>query len=248
MTDKPNLNKVFDKIRKHDGHALFLDLEFFQDKHDDKTNQRMAQIAGTVLGISTDQLSFNCYVFDPDNMDDATQLKFLKDHNITYQQALDHSAENIMEQVKDFLDRNKIDMVISWGHVLDFNVLDKEGFSDIIPAQMETIDLERILATTNGQNPDVSLNLERFCNLLNFQNTGKWHNAFDDAVMISKICNLYLNVLTKSLNSDHDKLSDESITPTTSDVDNCQGNEAPTLGSDNDDGESISICEDQFDV
>lgn len=176
-----------------------MDLEFFQDKHDDKTNQRMAQIAGVVLGVPHEKLSFNCYVFDPDNMDDVTQLKFLKEHDLTYKQALKHNAESIMEQVKDFLDRNKIDMVISWGHVLDFNVLEKEGFSDIIPAQMETIDLERILAVANGQNPDVSLNLERFCNLLNFQNAGKWHDAFDDAVMVSKICDLYLNVLTQPI-------------------------------------------------
>lgn len=206
MADKPNLNEVFDKIRKHTRHALFLDLEFFQDKHDDKTNQRMAQIAGVVLGVPYEKLSFNCYVFDPDNMDDATQLKFLKDHNITYQQALDHSAENIMKQVKDFLDRNKIDMILSWGHFLDFNVLEKEGFSDIILAQMETIDLERILADANGQNLDVSLNLERFCNLLNLQNTGKWHDAFDDAVMVSKICDLYLNVLTHPIANEDDEL------------------------------------------
>lgn len=206
MADKPNLNEVFDKIRKHTRHALFLDLEFFQDKHDDKTNQRMAQIAGVVLDVPQEKLSFNCYVFDPDNMDDATQLKFLKDHNITYQQALDHSAENIMEQVKDFLERNKIDMILSWGHFLDFNVLEKEGFSDIIPAQMETIDLERILADVNNQNLDVSLNLERFCNLLNLQNTGKWHDAFADAVMVSKICDLYLNVLTQPIANEDNEL------------------------------------------
>ena len=54
--------------------------------------------------------------------------------------------------------------------------------------------MEAILTQANG-NSILSLNFEKFCKVLNLNNTGKWHDALDDAKMIKKICELYLNVL-----------------------------------------------------
>ena len=51
---------------------------------------------------------------------------------------------------------------------------------------------------------DVSLNLANYCNMLNLTNNGKWHDALDDAIMIKKICTLYLNVLTQPLEKKHE--------------------------------------------
>ena len=122
------------------------------------------------------------------------QLDFLKKHDFSYKQALKCSKKAIMNQVGIFIKENKIDNLISWGHSLDYSVLENEGYKKLLPGNMKSFDLEEILAQANG-NSNLSLNLEKFCKVLNLNNTGKCHDALDDAKMIKKICELYLNVL-----------------------------------------------------
>lgn len=161
--EQSKLNKIFDDLRQHLGHALILDLEFYQSSNEGN-HQRMAQIAGTILGGTAKHTAFN---------------------------------------VINFIKVNDIDTIISWGHNLDFNTLSNEGYSDIIPGQMNTLDLENVFDQINKKK-DVSLNLANYCNMLNLTNDGKWHDALDDARMIKKICTLYLNVLTQPLEKKHE--------------------------------------------
>ena len=121
-----------------------------------------------------------------------------------------------MNQVKAFIIKNKINTIISWGHCLDYKVLENEGYQDMIPSKMKTFDLEEILAEANGNSNNLSLNLGKFCSVLNFKNHGKWHNSMDDVKMIKKICDLYLSTLVvaprsennfSTLGSDNDSLT-----------------------------------------
>lgn len=200
--EQNKLNKIFDDLRQHLGHALILDLEFYQSSNEEN-HQRMAQIAGTILGGTAKHTAFNGFVFDPTHMDNGQQIDFLKEHDLTYKQALQCNSHAIMAQVENFIKVNDIDTIISWGHNLDFNTLSNEGYSDIIPGQMNTLDLENVLDQINKKK-DVSLNLANYCNMLNLTNDGKWHDALDDARMIKKICTLYLNVLTQPLEKKHE--------------------------------------------
>lgn len=172
-------------------------MEFYNtsDNH-----QRIKQIAGIVLGQTIKPSAFNGFIFDPDNMNSDQQLDFFKNHNITYQQALKCSSNNIMKQAKNFINVHHIDTIVSWGNSLDFSELKSEGYSNIIPGEMNTIDLEAVFEQLNKKQ-DVSLNLANYCRLLNLKNTGKWHDALDDSRMIKQICNLYLNILTKPLDA-----------------------------------------------
>lgn len=196
------LDKIFDDLRQHIDHALVLDLEFYQSS-DEEDHPRMAQIAGTILGGTSKYTAFNGFVFDPTHMDNGQQIDFLKEHDLTYKQALQCNSDAIMAQVKNFIKANDIDTIISWGHSLDFSVLSKEGYSDIIPGKMNTLDLENVLNQINKKK-DVSLSLANYCNMLNLTNDGKWHDALDDARMIKKVCTLYLNVLTQPLEQEHE--------------------------------------------
>lgn len=191
------LDRTFNILRQHASQALILDLEFYNtsDNH-----QRIKQIAGIVLGQTIKPSAFNGFIFDPDNMNSDQQLDFFKNHNITYQQALKCSSSNIMKQVKNFINAHHIDTIVSWGNSLDFSELKSEGYSNIIPGEMNTIDLEAVFEQLNKRQ-DVSLNLANYCRLLNLKNTGKWHDALDDSRMIKQICNLYLNVLTEPLDA-----------------------------------------------
>lgn len=214
-----NLDETFDELRHHLGHALILDLEFYKDKLDKQAQPRMAQIASTILGGSSKRNAFNGFVFDPAHMDSEQQLQFLKEHNVTYKQALCSTSDAIMAQVGDFIKEHDIDTIISWGHSLDFSVLSKEGYSDIIPGKMHTLDLEIILSQVNKKQ-DVSLNLGNYCRLLNLKNDGEWHNALDDAKMIKKVCTLYLNVLTQPLEDQEAENINTSLISTSTDDDN----------------------------
>ena len=93
-----------------------------------------------MLGQTIKPSAFNGFIFDPDNMNSDQQLDFFKNHNITYQQALKCSSSNIMKQVKNFINAHHIDTIISWGNSLDFSELKSEGYSNIIPGEMNTID------------------------------------------------------------------------------------------------------------
>lgn len=209
--EESRLDKIFDDLRRHLGRALVLDLEFYQDSNDEENHPRMAQIAGTILGGTSKHTAFNGFVFDPTHMDNGQQIDFLKEHDLTYKQALQCNSDAIMSQVKSFIKANAIDTIISWGNSLDFSVLRNEGYSDIIPGQMNALDLENVLNQINKKK-DVSLNLANYCNMLNLTNDGKWHDALDDARMIKKVCNLYLNVLTQPLEQEHEaKVIDRSL-------------------------------------
>lgn len=209
------LDTIFNELRSHLNHILILDLEFYQDTKEN--HARMLQIAGIVLGRNSKSPSFNGFIFDPVHMNESQQLDFLKKHDFSYKQALKCSKKAIMNQVGIFIKENKIDNLISWGHSLDYSILENEGYKKLLPGNMKSFDLEEILAQANGNSNNLSLNLEKFCKVLNLNNTGKWHDALDDAKMIKKICELYLNVLVTSpkvksnlphlLGSDSTKLS-----------------------------------------
>lgn len=78
--------------------------------------------------------------------------------------------------------------VVSWGNSLDFSVLESEGYLKL---------LDNLTALDVGQifNRLTPLTLQNICTLLNIKNTGVWHNALDDAMMINKVCGLYMHVL-----------------------------------------------------
>lgn len=191
----PSINEVFSYIRKHKNHSLILDLEFFQDVLNGSI-QRMAQIAGVVLGDNT--AMFNGFVFDPHHMTTERQLYFLRGHNLTYNQALKCSSKAVMAKVVKFCENHQIDTIISWGNAQDFKTLRNEGFADEILDNVKAIDLEQVLAQANGNNTNagIHMSLENFCNLLNLPNDGKWHDALDDDMMIKRICDLYMTVLS----------------------------------------------------
>lgn len=184
----PSLQDVFTGLKENQDHCLILDLEFYSNCANET---KMAQIGGLVLGTG---VSFNKFIFDPDDMSIKRQLDFLKNHNITYQDAIELSPDTIMAEVQHFIRDQAIDTLVSWGNNLDFTVLKNEGYSKIIPSNLETYDLERIFAHANNTN-DLSLNLKNFSNVLNLPHTGKWHDALDDAKAIYRICQLYMNVL-----------------------------------------------------
>lgn len=191
----PSINEVFSYIREHKNHSLILDLEFFQDVLNGSI-QRMAQIAGVVLGDNT--AMFNGFVFDPHHMTTERQLYFLRGHNLTYNQALKCSSKAVMAKVVKFCENHQIDTIISWGNAQDFKTLRNEGFADEILDNVKAIDLEQVLAQANGNNTNagIRMSLENFCNLLNLPNDGKWHDALDDDMMIKRICDLYMTVLS----------------------------------------------------
>lgn len=191
----PSIDEVFSYIRKHKNHSLILDLEFFQDALHGGI-QRMGQIAGVVLGDNT--AMFNGFVFDPHHMTTERQLYFLRGHNLTYNQALKCSNKAVMAKVVKFCEDHQIDTIISWGNAQDFKTLRNEGFADEILDNVKAIDLEQVLAQANGNNTNagIRMSLENFCNLLNLPNDGKWHDALDDDMMIKRICDLYMTVLS----------------------------------------------------
>ena len=191
----PSINEVFSYIREHKNHSLILDLEFFQDVLNGSI-QRMAQIAGVVLGDNP--AMFNGFVFDPHHMTTERQLYFLRGHNLTYNQALKCSNKAVMAKVVKFCEDHQIDTIISWGNAQDFKTLRNEGFADEILDNVKAIDLEQVLAQANGNNTNagIRMSLENFCNLLNLPNDGKWHDALDDDMMIKRICDLYMTVLS----------------------------------------------------
>lgn len=191
----PSINEVFSYIREHKNHSLILDLEFFQDVLNGGI-QRMAQIAGVVLGDNT--AMFNGFVFDPHHMTTERQLYFLRGHDLTYNQALKCSNKAVMAKVVKFCEDHQIDTIISWGNAQDFKTLRNEGFADEILDNVKAIDLEQVLAQANGNNTNagIRMSLENFCNLLNLPNDGKWHDALDDDMMIKRICDLYMTVLS----------------------------------------------------
>lgn len=190
----PSINEVFSYIREHKNHSLILDLEFFQDVLNGI--QRMAQIAGVVLGDNT--AMFNGFVFDPHHMTTERQLYFLRGHDLTYNQALKCSNKAVMAKVVKFCEDHQIDTIISWGNAQDFKTLRNEGFADEILDNVKAIDLEQVFAQANGNNTNagIRMSLENFCNLLNLPNDGKWHDALDDDMMIKRICDLYMTVLS----------------------------------------------------
>lgn len=191
----PSIDEVFSYIREHKNHSLILDLEFFQDALHGGI-QRMGQIAGVVLG--EDISLFNGYVFDPHRMTTERQLYFLRGHNLTYNQALKCSSKAVMAKVIKFCKNHQIDTIISWGNAQDFKTLRNEGFADEILDNVKAIDLEQVFAQANGNNTNagIRMSLESFCNLLNLHNDGKWHDALDDDMMIKRICDLYMTVLS----------------------------------------------------
>lgn len=191
----PSIDEAFSYIREHRNHSLILDLEFFQDAHDSGI-QRMAQIAGVVLGDNI--AMFNGFVFDPHRMTTERQLYFLRGHNLTYNQALKCSSKAVMAKVVKFCEDHQIDTIISWGNAQDFKTLRNEGFADKILDNVKAIDLEQVFAKANGNNTNtgIRMSLENFCNLLNLRNEGKWHDALDDDMMIKRICDLYMTVLS----------------------------------------------------
>lgn len=191
----PSIDEVFSYIREHKNHSLILDLEFFQDALHGGI-QRMGQIAGVVLGDNT--AMFNGFVFDPHHMTTERQLYFLRGHNLTYNQALKCSNKAVMAKVIKFCKNHQIDTIISWGNAQDFKTLRNEGFADEILDNVKAIDLEQVLAQANGNNTNagIRMSLENFCNLLNLPNDGKWHDALDDDMMIKRICDLYMTVLS----------------------------------------------------
>lgn len=191
----PSIDEVFSYIREHKNHSLILDLEFFQDALHGGI-QRMGQIAGVVLGDNT--AMFNGFVFDPHHMTTERQLYFLRGHDLTYNQALKCSNKAVMAKVVKFCEDHQIDTIISWGNAQDFKTLRNEGFADEILDNVKAIDLEQVLAQANGNNTNtgIRMSLENFCNLLNLPNDGKWHDALDDDMMIKRICDLYMTVLS----------------------------------------------------
>lgn len=191
----PSIDEVFSYIREHKNHSLILDLEFFQDALHGGI-QRMGQIAGIVLG--EDISLFNGFVFDPHRMTTERQLYFLRGHNLTYNQALKCSSKAVMAKVIKFCKNHQIDTIISWGNAQDFKTLRNEGFADEILDKVKAIDLEQVFAQANGNNTNagIHMSLESFCNLLNLHNDGKWHDALDDDMMIKRICDLYMTVLS----------------------------------------------------
>lgn len=191
----PSIDEVFSYIREHKNHSLILDLEFFQDALHGGI-QRMGQIAGVVLG--EDISLFNGFVFDPHRMTTERQLYFLRGHNLTYNQALKCSSKAVMAKVIKFCKNHRIDTIISWGNAQDFKTLRNEGFADEILDKVKAIDLEQVFAQANGNNTNagIRMSLESFCNLLNLHNDGKWHDALDDDMMIKRICDLYMTVLS----------------------------------------------------
>ena len=184
----PSLQDVFTGLKENQDHCLILDLEFYSNCANET---KMAQIGGIVLGTG---VSFNKFIFDPDDMPIKRQLDFLKNHNVTYQDAVKLLPDTIMADVQHFIRDQTIDTLVSWGNNLDFTVLKNEGYSRIIPSNLKTYDLEGIFAHANNTN-DLSLNLKNFSNVLNLPHTGKWHDALDDAKAIYRICQLYMNVL-----------------------------------------------------
>src|SRR5699024_10232528 len=96
--EQSKLNKIFDDLRQHLGHALILDLEFYQSSNEEN-HQRMAQIASTIMGGTAKHTSFNGLVFDPTHMDNRQQIDYRKGQNLTYKQALQCNSHAIMAQV-----------------------------------------------------------------------------------------------------------------------------------------------------
>lgn len=200
-----NVDDLTKFLAQHKNNALILDLEFFKDcrpKH--TTEQHMKQIAGMILG--RELKTFNGFIFDPDRMSAEAQLQYLKQKNITYQEALSYSAKHIMSVFSDFVKKYQIDTIISWDNRMDFKTLQDEGFFDIFDG-MQAVDLEQNLAQINkfandGEvNEHVAMNLKGFCTLLNIPNGGTWHEALSDVRMIKKVCDLYLNVLGSNWNN-----------------------------------------------
>lgn len=199
----PSLQDVFTDLKENQDHCLILDLEFYSNCANET---KMAQIGGLVLGTGA---SFNKFVFDPDDMSIKRQLDFLKNHNVTYQDAVKLSPDTIMTDVQHFIRDQAIDTLVSWGNNLDFTVLKNESYSKIIPSNLKTYDLEGIFAHANNTN-DLSLNLKNFSNILNLPHTGKWHDALDDVKAIYRICQLYMNVLVP-VNEAKQKAEDDDL-------------------------------------
>lgn len=207
------INDMSEQLRANKDHTLILDLEFFQDYRDEhQGEQHMAQIAGMVLGDAYS--SFNHYIFDPDRMSATDQLNYLKSKDVAYSVASTSSADIVMRLVKEFLEIHEINTIVSWGNSFDFKTLKDEGYLQLF-SNMYALDVEKVLATANGNTADkdgnISMSLKAVCSLLNITNEGKWHDALDDVKMINKVCNLYMNNLAKPASETAKEVNKDTI-------------------------------------
>lgn len=194
------IKDLIDGLNMANGHAMVMDLEFYNDQNTPETSDvRMQQIAGVML--NNPDIAFNEFVYEENHMSNKDQVYFWKNSNLTYQDALKATPEKAMEKVKQFMTDNNVDTIISWGNAMDFNILQKEKLFDTFN-EKKAIDIDNTLmaVTSNaeilGDAMKPSLNLEAICLLLGLENPGEYHDALNDSLMIQKVCQVYMNRLS----------------------------------------------------
>lgn len=197
--DLDTINGLVQKLTEIHDNAVIMDLEFYQDRRPGYENvQHVKQIAAIFLG---DNLAiFNEYTFNDQLMNDTTQLEFLKRTDMSYSEALDININYVMNKFVNFLNENNVETIISWGNSHDFYVLNLDGCLKMLK-DFAALDIEKILAKVNSKAKDsagyVKMNLQSFCDLLNLNHDGAWHEALADCQMIKKVCKMYTDTLYK---------------------------------------------------
>lgn len=176
-------------LKDPNNHIMILDLEFYQNS-DDPKDFFPQQIAGQMFN-GWDH--FNSQIFDYKLMNPNRQLEFLQKTDLPYSAAKQYTLDNAITQLKNFIHRNKINMVISWDNNLDFYILNTKVDSKLFKG-LVSVDLANTVADvlSNGSNANL-VSLKAFTQLLNLPHTGRWHDAADDVEAINKICLNYYN-------------------------------------------------------
>lgn len=197
-----NIDQLIKYLTNPKHRCLVLDLEFFHNinspkpqtgsPNTDRSGQRIQQIAGKIFNEFP---AFNYHVFEANNMKAGDQLDFLKQVNITYQQADTYNLHNVLSRVKEFIQNYHIDTIISYNNGMDFYALNHSGYPDIFK-DLYSIDIAKFIKVTNinSQNVEVqnTLALHNLIELLNIPNNpALWHHADHDVDVIDKLLQTY---------------------------------------------------------
>lgn len=196
------INQLIKYLTDPTHRCLILDLEFFHNinspkpqsgsPNTDRSGQRIQQIAGKIFNEFP---AFNYHVFEANNMKAGDQLDFLKQVDVTYQQADTYNLHNVLARVKEFIQNYHIDTIISYNNGMDFYALNHSGYPDIFK-DLYSIDIAKFIkvANINSQNVEVhnSLALHNLSDLLNLPNNAAlWHHADHDVDVIDKLLQTY---------------------------------------------------------
>lgn len=197
-----NINQLVKYLTNPKHRCLVLDLEFFHNinspkpqsgsPNTDRSGQRIQQIAGKIFNEFP---AFNYHVFEANNMKAGDQLDFLKQVNVTYQQADAYNLHEVLSRVKEFIQNYHIDTIISYNNGMDFYALNHSGYPDIFK-DLYSIDIAKFIKVTNinSQNVEVhnTLALHNLIELFNLpNNTALWHHADHDVDVIDKLLQTY---------------------------------------------------------